>query len=158
MCRPPPKVLFSAERPRWWNKLTAANTLFVVGHSHNVSRLLSGLKWWEGKGCQTKATFMVYCSKSTQEHREKHAEGQLWSSDDTIPLGHAFTVSRISGFEKGGCEGFNVDWLLCETVKLDPIKLGPSGVGQGGRFPNAKNRHLHIPFKHVKKQLAVMFE
>jgi hypothetical protein len=46
-------------------------------------------------------------------------------------------VSRKIGNSQPGCEGYEVDWLLAETVLLDPPVVLPNGVGRYGRMPSA---------------------
>ena len=146
-------ALFADRRPDWWNSLTATNTRFVAVHTYNASRLLKGEKWWEGRGYPAKAEYLVYCSVKKEADGVRGPDDHIWSTDRTIRHGCAYAVSRICGSSAGGCEGYEWDWLLLETVKLDPIVL-PSGVGEGARPPNNKNTHLHTPFKYVQEQLA----
>ena len=97
---------------------------------------------------------MVYCACKVERDGEQKS-GVVWPSDRSILRGHAHSVSRIVGMSRPGCEGYEVDWLLVETVRLRPIFL-PHGIGRNGRFPNSKNPHLHAAFAEVKRQLSAM--
>jgi hypothetical protein len=147
--------LFSLQRPPWYDQLTAENTLFVAGHSYNVGRLRDGQKWWEGKHVNTPALFIVYCS-CTNEKNGTQKTGVYWPSNPSVLPGRAYTVSRKVGKSEPGCEGYEVDWLLAETVLLDPPVVLPKGVGRYGRKPNETNKHLHSAFDTIKRQLFNM--
>jgi hypothetical protein len=151
-----PIRLFSERRPAWYDQLTACNTLFVAGHSYNVGRLRDGLKWWEGKHVNTPARFIVYCSCKSETNGVQKKTGAVWPSNKTVVPGCAHTVSLKIGKRKPGCEGFAVDWLLAETVVLNPPVMLPNGIGRYGRMPNGKNTHLHHAFNTIKMQLSNM--
>jgi hypothetical protein len=147
--------MFSPLRPIWSKFLTAKNTLFVAGHSYNVGRLLDGKKWWEGKKFNTPALFIIYCS-CTSEKSGVQSGGSIWLSNPSVLLRHAHTVSRKVGVSSPGCEGYAYDWLLADTVLLKPPVFLRNGVGEYGRYPNAKNTHLHSAFEDIKIQLHNM--
>lgn len=127
--------------------MSGSNTIFVAGHQHNVYRMRSGAKDWEGKSVRTTARYLVYCT-SRKSPRVPH-----WDLGSCLQGGHAYVVACVAGFRSPGIEGYMVDWLLENVVSLpDPVAL-PSGVGRhpSGFFGTAE--HLQLPFLEVAKQV-----
>ena len=124
--------------------LTEGNCVFLCGHSFNVYRKLHTGKTWEGQGRHTRAKYLAYTSVVADTTTPK------WRSMPEITPSSTHILARILSQTSPGREKFAVDWNLDMVFQIEPPIYVPGGIGQGPRFPNLKNKHLHEAFRVLK--------